>query len=310
VASAKTKRNQWRVIPLVALTLGTVASAYGQSAALDAAVRQHERAVQDATLTAGGELNLKAQEFNTKVVRGDGTSRTETKFETSNIEAGGTVVLSAKKDLTLEGSKVDAGNNLLVESKQGNVNLVALKETSDYSYNGQGALAEIQAKEKAAQANAAQDTTPQEQTFAAEIVNHTQVHEESLQNVRLSSKGNATVQANQGDIKATALDINAGQNITLKAGGLVQLGALQTNNSQVQDKQVLTGVSVDAETNTQTANYQNQTTRESSSQANGGTLKAGNDVTINGGHRQCRRGAQSGPECQGSHRRREGNSAN
>lgn len=42
-------------------------------------------------------------------------------------------------------------------------------------------------------------------------------------------------------------------NITLQAGGVVQLDALQTNNSQVQDKQVLTGVSVDAETNTQTA---------------------------------------------------------
>lgn len=49
VATAKTKRNQWRVIPLVALTLGVVVSAHGQSAALDAAVRQHERAVQDAT---------------------------------------------------------------------------------------------------------------------------------------------------------------------------------------------------------------------------------------------------------------------
>jgi len=49
VVSAKNKRNQWRVIPLVALTLGAVTSAYGQSAALDAAVRQHERAVQDAT---------------------------------------------------------------------------------------------------------------------------------------------------------------------------------------------------------------------------------------------------------------------
>ena len=49
MVSAKNKRNQWRVIPLAALTLGAVASAYGQSAALDAAVRQHERAVQDAT---------------------------------------------------------------------------------------------------------------------------------------------------------------------------------------------------------------------------------------------------------------------
>ncbi len=245
----------------------------------------------DASLTAGGALTLKAQEFNTKVVRSDGSSRTETKYETSNIEAGGTVVLSAKKDLTLEGSKVDAASNLLVESKQGNVNLVALKETSDYSYNGDGALAEIQAKEKAAQ-EAAQNllasrfgdsSEPQAQTYAAEIITHTQVHEESLQNVRLTSKGNATVQANQGDIKATALDVTAGQNITLKAGGVVQLDALQTNNSTVQNKQVLTGVSVDAETGTQTANYQNQTTRESSSQANGGTLKAGNDVLINGG---------------------------
>jgi hemolysin activation/secretion protein len=49
VESAKNKRNQWHVIPLVALALGVVANAYGQSAALDAAVRQHERAVQDAT---------------------------------------------------------------------------------------------------------------------------------------------------------------------------------------------------------------------------------------------------------------------
>lgn len=243
------------------------------------------KAAGDASLTAGGELSLKAQEFNTKVVRGDGSSRTETKYETSNIEAGGTVVLSAKKDLTLEGSKVDAGNNLLVQSTQGNVNLVALKETSDYSYNGDGALAEIQAKEKAAQQATQADA--QAPSFAAEIINHTQVHEESLQNVRLSAnhngKGNVTVQANQGDIKATALDVNAGKDITLQAGGVVQLDALQTNNSKVQDKQVLVGVSTDAETGQQTANYQNKTTRESSTQANGGILKAGNDVLINGG---------------------------
>lgn len=43
------------------------------------------------------------------------------------------------------------------------------------------------------------------------------------------------------------------------------------------------GPRVDGETNTPTASYQNQTTRESSSQANGGILKAGNDVLINGG---------------------------
>ena len=43
------------------------------------------KAAGDASLTAGGKTNLKAQEFNTKVVRGDGTSRTETKYETSNI---------------------------------------------------------------------------------------------------------------------------------------------------------------------------------------------------------------------------------
>lgn len=49
MASAKTKRNQWRAFPVLALTLCTVASAYGQSTALDTAVRQHERAVQDAT---------------------------------------------------------------------------------------------------------------------------------------------------------------------------------------------------------------------------------------------------------------------
>jgi filamentous hemagglutinin len=197
------------------------------------------KAAGDASLTAGGELSLKAQEFNTKVVRGDGTSRTETKYETSNINAGGTVVLSAKKDLTLEGSKVDAGNNLLVESKQGNVNLVARKEVSDYSYNGEGALAEIQAREKA--------NAGEQQDFvggATKAAGHTQVHEESVQNVRLTSKGNATVQANQGGILATALDVNAGKDITLQAGGVVQIDAMQ---------------------------------------ANGGTLKAGNDVLINGG---------------------------
>jgi hemolysin activation/secretion protein len=49
VWSAKIKRNQWRVFPVLALTLCAVASAYGQSAALETAVRQHERAVQDAT---------------------------------------------------------------------------------------------------------------------------------------------------------------------------------------------------------------------------------------------------------------------
>lgn len=47
--SAKIKGNQWRVFPVLALTLCAVASAYGQSAALETAVRQHERAVQDAT---------------------------------------------------------------------------------------------------------------------------------------------------------------------------------------------------------------------------------------------------------------------
>lgn len=58
MVTAKIKRNQWRVIPLVALTFGAVASAYGQSAALDAAVRQHERAVHDATRRESRDVDI------------------------------------------------------------------------------------------------------------------------------------------------------------------------------------------------------------------------------------------------------------
>jgi len=57
VALAKNKRNQWRVITAVALTLWEAADAYGQSTALDAAVRQHERAVQDATRREAREVD-------------------------------------------------------------------------------------------------------------------------------------------------------------------------------------------------------------------------------------------------------------
>lgn len=57
MVTAKFKRNQWRLIPRLALTLCTVTSAYGQSAALDAAVRQHERAVQDATRREAREVD-------------------------------------------------------------------------------------------------------------------------------------------------------------------------------------------------------------------------------------------------------------
>ena len=49
MASEKNKRDRWRVIALVPLTFVTVANAQSQPAGLDAVVRQHERAVQDAT---------------------------------------------------------------------------------------------------------------------------------------------------------------------------------------------------------------------------------------------------------------------
>ena len=49
MASEKNKRDRWRVIALVPLIFVTVANAQSQPAGLDAVVRQHERAVQDAT---------------------------------------------------------------------------------------------------------------------------------------------------------------------------------------------------------------------------------------------------------------------
>ncbi len=44
VASEKNKRDQWRFIALGPLTFVVVANAQGQPSALEAAVRQHERA--------------------------------------------------------------------------------------------------------------------------------------------------------------------------------------------------------------------------------------------------------------------------
>ncbi len=49
VASINYKSNHWYAFLVLVYTLCAVASAHGQSAALDALVRQHERAVQDAT---------------------------------------------------------------------------------------------------------------------------------------------------------------------------------------------------------------------------------------------------------------------
>ena len=69
MVSTKIKCSQWSVIALVALTLGTVASAYGQSAALDAAVRQHERAVQDATRRESRDVDSLSPDTDTSNTR-------------------------------------------------------------------------------------------------------------------------------------------------------------------------------------------------------------------------------------------------
>lgn len=73
MASAKYKSDHWRAFPVLALTLCAVASAHGQSAALDAAVRQHERAVQDATRREPRDVDSLSPDTHT----GNASSRTK-----------------------------------------------------------------------------------------------------------------------------------------------------------------------------------------------------------------------------------------
>lgn len=180
----------------------------------------------DAVLSAGGDLNLQAKLYETHVVRGDGTTKDEVRYETSNIEAGGTLALSAKRNLSLEGSEVKAGNNLELKAENGQVELKALKETMDYTYYGEGGL-----KDPAANSGRRRADIPDMLGSKHEgpvDAGKTTVHEETLKGVRFQSGGSTTIKAGT-DISATALGVQTGGDASLQAGGKVSLADGQTS---------------------------------------------------------------------------------
>lgn len=233
----------------------------------------------DAVLSAGGDLTLAAKKYETHIVRGDGTTKDEVRYETSNIEAGGTLALSAKQNLTLEGSQVKAGNNLELKAESGKVELKALKESTDYTYYGEGGL-----KDPAANSGRLRTDMPDSLGATREGPvgpGKTTVHEETLKSVQLQSNGNTTVKAGT-DISATALGVQAGGDATLQAGGKVSLADGQTSQRKETRQTVNELVSrTDGEGNTVSElTSSEKVTQTASTERLRSTLNAGGNVDI------------------------------
>ncbi len=77
----------------------------------------------DALVLSAGALNLNAQQHEAHVQRGNGSRKDELKFETSNIQAGGSLLLQSAGDLTAQGSRLSAGQDLAALSMGGELRI-------------------------------------------------------------------------------------------------------------------------------------------------------------------------------------------
>ncbi|WP_090143243.1 hemagglutinin repeat-containing protein [Limnohabitans sp. DM1] len=188
----------------------------------------------NATVKSAGELNLLAQKHEAHVVRQDGSRKDEVKFESTNIKAGGNLTMESGKDLTVQGSKLSAGQDLKVESTGGSVDLQAVTNTEDATN-----VLVPQAK-TAATAQANLPSSPFARLLsllkAAQAEPEPQridIHSQNVQGVQLQSGGATQVLAAQ-DLQANALRVQAAQEAKLQSGS-----AMQLQSAQVKAKDVL-----------------------------------------------------------------------
>ncbi len=155
----------------------------------------------NATLQSAGAMNLLATEQKTA---------TSTTHNTSDVKAGGNLTLQSTNDLTAQGSKLSAGQDLKVESTQGSVDLKALKNSEDST-----------------------TTNPSSEGGFLRFLRtqqSTTTHKETIEGVQLSSGGNTQIKA-LGNLSAQSLQLRAGGDAALGAAGAVAITSGQAYSS-------------------------------------------------------------------------------
>lgn len=84
----------------------------------------------DAQVQSAAALSLNAQQHEAHVVRGNGSRKDETQLETSNIQAGGSLLLQSAGDLTAQGSRLSAGRDLAAVSTEGQLRIDSPQNTT------------------------------------------------------------------------------------------------------------------------------------------------------------------------------------
>ncbi len=164
------------------------------------------KAAGDARLSAGGNIALNAEKHESHVVRGNGVTKDEVRYETTNVQSGGRLTIQATKNVVAQGSKLIAESDIKLSSVQGNVDLQAVvdsesvKNTANLSGGLFGLLAALRS-------------------------NNSQ--SEDVKGVQINAGGNSLVQANQGDVKAQSLQLQASQQAAVVAGGAVEITSEQ-----------------------------------------------------------------------------------
>ncbi|PUE56968.1 hypothetical protein B9Z36_08160 [Limnohabitans sp. Rim8] len=161
----------------------------------------------DARLSAGGTVALNADKHEAHLVRGNGSTKDEVRYETTNVSAGGNLTIEGTKGVVAQGSKLDAGEDFKLSSTQGNVDLQAVVDSENVNIKGArggGLLGGLLSR-------LAGNTT---QT-------------EDIKGVQINAGGNAVVQANQGNVSAQSLQMHAGEQAAIVAAGAVKLTSEQ-----------------------------------------------------------------------------------
>jgi len=161
----------------------------------------------DARLSAGGTVALNADKHEAHIVRGDGSSKDEVRYETTNVSAAGNLTIEGTKGVVAQGSKLDAGEDFKLSSAQGNVDLQAVVDSENINIKGaRGGGGFI--------------------GLLSSLTGNTS-HTEVVHDVQINAGGNALVQANQGDVSAQSLQLHAGDQAAIVAGGAVKLTSEQ-----------------------------------------------------------------------------------
>jgi len=163
----------------------------------------------DARLSAGGNIALNAEKHESHVVRANGSTKDEVRYETTNVTSGGNLTIEATKNVVAQGSQLQAAGDFKLSSIQGDVDLQAVKNSET-----------VNLKSAAAGGGG---------WFSSLIrgLTSTNTHSEEVQGVNIQAGGNALVQATQGDVSAQSLQMHAGKQAAVVAGGAVELTSEQ-----------------------------------------------------------------------------------